>query len=208
MTDSDKKWCVALAVALMNTTYERIGNSKSAENGHVGVTGWTVKHLKIKGDTATLTYVGKSGVSHEKTITENYVVSALKKAIKGKKPNDLICGGVTASDVNEYLKPFGITAKDMRGYHANAEMSSRLKDIRSKGEKLPTDKKEREKLLKEEFKEALEETAAAVGHSPTMLRNSYLVPGFEDQYMKDGTLPKKLNKKSSVDAVVDRWLGL
>lgn len=187
---------VALAVGLIDKTYERVGNEDSAKDGHVGVTGWKVKHLTVGKDKITIKYVGKSGVKHEKVIDNPSSVSALKEAIKGKGDDDLICG-CTAEDVNEYLKPFDVTAKDLRGYHANTEMQTRLKAIRSKGGKLPEDKKEREKKLKEEFKQALEETADAVGHEAATLKSQYLVPGLEEEFLKDGQVTEKLVKKGS-----------
>lgn len=203
-SEDDATRLTALAVALMNETFERVGNDTSAKEGHFGVTGWKKEHITFSKGKARVKYVGKSGVEHDKIVEDASVVSALKEAIKGLSDTDSVTGTIGASQVNDYLSKYDITAKDMRGYHANAEMVSRLKDIRSKGGKLPEDNKEREKLLKDEFKEALEETAAAVGHSPTMLRNSYLVPGFEDKFLKDGTLPMKLNKKgSSVRVTVD-----
>ena len=47
-----------------------------------------------------------------------------------------------------------------------------------------------------------------MGHTPAMLRGQYLVPGLEDEYMKDGTVVKDLSKKSSLekDAGFLRWL--
>ena len=193
----DKKWCVALAVGLIDATFERVGNTTSAEDGHYGVTGWRVKNLTFGKGKATIKYTGKSGVKHEKEITDATLLKALKKAVKGKSPNDEICGGITAADVNEYLKPFDITAKDLRGFHANDEMVQRLKELRSKGGKLPEDKKEREEKLKAEFKEALEGAAEAVGHEATTLKSQYLVPGLAENYLKDGTVPKRLDKKSA-----------
>jgi GNAT superfamily N-acetyltransferase len=188
---------VALAVGLMDATYERVGNDESAKEGHFGVTGWKVKHLTLGKDKATIKYVGKSGVKHEKVIDSPGSLTALREAVKGKKDNDEICGGVKAEDVNAYLKPFDVTAKDIRGYHANTEMQTRLKAVRGKGGKLPEDKKEREKKLKEEFKKALEETAEAVGHEPATLKSQYLVPGLEDDFLKDGTVDAKLDKRGS-----------
>jgi hypothetical protein len=74
-----------------------------------------------------------------------------------------------------------VTAKDIRGFHANDEMKKQLKAVR-KGP-LPKDHKERKTQLKEEFKKALEATAEAVGHEPSTLRSQYLVPGLEDDFM-------------------------
>lgn len=191
----DKTRHLALAVALMDETYERVGNEESAEDGHYGVTCWEVGHVAFSGEKATITYVGKSGVDQKKTVSTPAVVKALRDAAKGKKDKDQILS-VSASDVNSYLKPYDITAKDIRGLHANEEMKSRLKAIRSKGGKLPDDKKDREKKLKDEFKKALEEAAAAVGHEPSTLRSQYLVPHMEDEYVKDGTIIDSLKKKS------------
>lgn len=181
----------ALVVALMDVTYERVGNEESASAGHYGVTGWKVKHVSFSGSKATIKYTGKSGVKHTKTVEDAAVVSALKKAVKGKSPDDTVCEA-TAEDANAYLKPFDVSAKDLRGLHANQEMLDRLKTIRSKGGELPSDPKKRKEKLKAEFDKALEEAAGAVGHESSTLRSQYLVPGLEDDYVKDGTIQTKL----------------
>jgi tRNA nucleotidyltransferase/poly(A) polymerase/DNA topoisomerase IB/2'-5' RNA ligase len=192
----------ALAVALIDETYERVGNEGSAKEGHFGVTGWRKKHVTFSGSKAVISYTGKSGVKHKKDVTTPAVVKALRAALKGKKANERVfCEGddciVEAKDVNAYLKSFEVTAKDLRGLHANEEMRTRLKEVRKAGPKLPRDRKERDKILKDEFKKALEGAAESVGHSPSMLRSSYLVPTLEESFMKDGTIIDKLNKKAS-----------
>ena len=193
----------ALAVALMDHTYERVGNDESADDGHFGVTGWQKKHISMGKGSATIKYVGKSGVKHEKKVTDGKILKALRKAYDGVK-GDSTCifdfegGCVKAKDVNAYLKDFDITAKDIRGLHANQEMQDRLTAIRAKGKKLPEEEKERTKILKAEFKEALEATAEAVGHEASTLRTQYLVPSLEEAYEKDGTVLKKLNKKADI----------
>ena len=202
-----KKRLTALAVALIDSTFERVGNDTSADEGHFGVTGWLKEHLSFSGGKAKIKYTGKSGVDHVREISDKKLVTALKGCCEDKKPGDPILSfgeddsdglvKITSQDVNEYLKPYEISAKDLRGHHCNDQMKSKLKDVRKKGPKLPVDKKEREKLLKDEFKEALDATAEIIGHTPAILRKSYLVPGLEDAYLKDGTVIDKL-KKSSV----------
>ncbi|NBQ99339.1 MAG: hypothetical protein EBT79_02190 [Actinobacteria bacterium] len=187
----------ALGVALIDHTFERVGNPSSAEDGHFGVTGWLVKHLTFGKGGATIRYTGKSGVKHEKTVNDPLLLKALKKAVKGKQGDDALCGGVTPSMVNDYLREFGITAKDLRGLHANREMQERLRALRREGPDLPRPRKERDAILKGEFKEALEATAEAVGHEPSTLKNQYLVPWLEDAYMKDGTVLDRLDKKAA-----------
>jgi DNA topoisomerase IB len=187
----------ALAVALMDHTFERVGNeaSKAGDNEdgkpHFGVTTWQKSHVSFGKGKATLKYTGKSGVKQEKTVDDPAILSALRKAYDECEDDDLFChaeGRVNATKVNAYLRDFDITAKDIRGYHANDQMKAALKSVRSKGGKLPEDKKAREKQLKDEFKEALEQTAAEVGHEPATLKNQYLVPKLEDSYLKDGTI--------------------
>lgn len=186
--EDDKKCQTALAVALIDHTYERVGNDESASQGHFGVTGWKVDHIRRSGESFILEYVGKSGVKHSKKVDDPAIVQSLKKAIEGKKSSDVILE-VSAEDVNDYLKPYDITAKDLRGYHANNEMKSNLRKERRKGPSdLPRLRKDRDKILKKEFDKALQETAKAVGHEPTTLRGQYLVPSLEEDYLKDGTI--------------------
>lgn len=197
-SDDPKTRLTALAVALIDATFERVGNDDSASEGHFGVTGWLKKHVTFgsKGGKATIRYVGKSGVKQEKVIEDAKLVKALKGCCEDKGPDDPILSfddegdtlRVTSREVNAYLKPFDVTAKDLRGFHANREMQDRLREIRRDGPELPRARKERDKILKDEFKKALEATAEAVGHEASTLRTQYLVPGMEDAYMKDGTV--------------------
>ena len=187
----------ALIVALMDVTYARIGNENSASAGHFGVTGWKVKHITFSGPKATIKYTGKSGVDHAKEVTDAGVVSALRAATKGKGPGDVICDAA-AEDANIYLKPFGVSAKDLRGLHANQEMIDRLKAVRSKGGKLPADPDDRKKKLKAEFDDALQQSAGAVGHEPSTLRSQYLVPGLEDEFMSKGSVKTKLSYETKI----------
>ena len=211
-SEDPKTRLTALAVLLIDQTYERTGNEETAEeSGRFGVTSWRAKHVKINGNSVTIKYNGKSDVLQEKKVTDPAVVSALKAATKGKKGEDRVfCEGddctVKGKDVNEYLKPSGVTAKDIRGMHANEEMKRVLSGIRKKGPELPRGRKEKDKILKEEFKEALEETAKIVGHEPSTLKSHYLVPKFEDSFMHDGSIIKELHKKSSAAAsLAARW---
>jgi DNA topoisomerase IB len=213
--EDDKTRLTALAIALIDATFERVGNDDSADEGHFGVTGWLKKHLSFGKGKATIKYVGKSGVKHEKVVDDAKLVKALKGCCEDKSPDDPILSfgsedaegpvKITSRDVNAYLKPFDVTAKDLRGFHANREMQDQLRTLREKGPTLPKGRKEKDKILKEEFKKALEATAEAVGHEASTLRTQYLVPGLEDAYMKDGTVIDNL-KDASVERVASMWL--
>ena len=189
----------ALVVALIDHTYERVGNDDSAEErGHFGVTGWQKQHVSMGSGKATIKYTGKSGVKHEKVVDDSKILPALKAAYDSvEKATGGLFEGVGSKEVNEYLSSFNITAKDIRGLHANREMQERLRTIRSKGPKLPSDRKGKDEILKKEFKKALEGAAEAVGHEASTLRSQYLVPALEDAYLKDGTVIEKFNEKAA-----------
>jgi DNA topoisomerase IB len=194
----------ALAVSLIDETYARVGNEKSAKEGHHGVTNWQTDHVTLADKSATIRYTGKSGVKQAKRITNPRVLAALRKALKGKGKGDkILCDGdecdVLAKDVNAYLKPFEITAKDIRGMHANEEMKHHLQEQRKAGPAdLPRSRKERDKILKAEFKAALDLAAAAVGHEGSTLRSQYLVPSMEASYTHDGTVLDRLDKTATL----------
>lgn len=192
LKDSDpQKQHTALAVAIIDETYTRVGNAESAKDmKHYGLTTWLVKHVSFSGGKATIKYVGKAGVDQKKTVSEKPVVVLLKKMCEGNKKGDRLFEGedysVSPKHINEYLSPFGVSAKDIRGLHANEEMRKALKQVR-KG-KLPEPGKERDKKLKEEFQKALEIASKFVGHEPGTLKSRYLIPTMEPDYLKDGRI--------------------
>ena len=198
-SSNQKTKLTALVVALIDHTYERVGNDESAdERGHFGVTGWQKQHISMGNGKAVIKYTGKSGVKHEKIVDDPKIIPALKAAYDSvEKSSGGLFEDVSSTDVNDYLKSFDITAKDLRGLHANREMQERLKSIRSKGSKLPSDRTGKDKILKAEFKKALEGAAEAVGHEASTLRSQYLVPALEEAYLKDGTVIKKFNEKAA-----------
>lgn len=186
--DPDKR-LTALAVALIDHTYERVGNEDSADEGHVGVTGWQRGHVSFSSGKATIKYVGKAGVHQKKVVSDSTILNALKDAYEAVEGDDASLfsyedGKVTAEKVNAYLEPFGVTAKDIRGFHANEEMKTNLKAVREKGGSLPEDRKERKAQLRAEFLKALDMTAKAVGHEASTLRSQYLLPEVEEEYFK------------------------
>ena len=211
-SEDPEKSMTALAVALIDHTYERVGNEGSATDGHYGVTGWKKKHVSFGRGGATIKYVGKSGVKHEKKVTDSSIKQALREAYEACDGDNKCLfsgdwGSVTAEKVNEYLEPFDVTAKDIRGFHANKLMTESLKAIRGKGGKLPSDKKAKATLLKTEFLKALDEAAEAVGHEASTLRSQYLVPGMEEQFLENGKVSDKMSSVLEVEGSLEERLA-
>lgn len=183
-SDDEKTALTALVVAIIDRTAERVGNESSAKEGHFGVTGLRKKHVAIKGNQITLDYVGKSGVKHEKCLSDEKIAGMLRKLMKRTEGGtDLFVTEdgfrIKADKVNRYLKDFDVTAKDLRGYSANDRIVTMLKNT-----EVSKDEKERKKR----FQEVLKSTAEAVGHQKATLKQHYLLPGIEEDYVKKGKI--------------------
>jgi DNA topoisomerase-1 len=198
-SDDEKTRLTALAISLMDKTASRVGNSGSAKDGHYGVTGWQNKHVTISGKTVTIKYVGKSGVDQEKTVTDATIAKMLKKCkgdCKGNTPLLTTSDGISikSAQVNKYLKEFGITAKDIRGYGANTLLVNALKSATKS-----SDEKERQK----KFREVMKAVAEKVGHQQATLKQHYLLPGIEEAYVKNSRIKEVKNASMSLDIATD-----
>lgn len=195
----EKLALTALVVAVMDKTAERIGNDDSADDGHFGVTGFRKYHIDVIGSKVHLNYVGKSGMKHEKSFSDERIAKALKKAIKNTpiwqrfvfQTSDGF--RIKADKVNRYLQQFKISAKDMRGYLANRWMIEKLKwasRTSAPGNAAMPEalegkaKKERKRI----FNKALKQTAGEVGHGTGTLKKHYLIPELQSHYVENGNI--------------------
>ena len=80
-SENEKTRIVATIIRIIDKTGERVGNEASMNNGHYGVSHLKNKHIKVNGDKITLEYVGKSGVEHKVTITDDKVARNLKELL-------------------------------------------------------------------------------------------------------------------------------
>lgn len=201
-SDDERTRLTATAIALMDCTAERIGNDSSAANGHIGVTGLKKKHVTISGDRVKLKYVGKSGVEHEKEFTDGRIAKVLREQMKKVKDGDFLLTTekglkIKGDQVNGYLKGYGVTAKDIRGYAANHMVVNSLKN-----RKMPSDEKERKKVMSE----VLQKVAEQVGHGKGTLRTHYLLPNIESDYVKNGKIPS-MRQASSARVAQKFYIG-
>lgn len=182
----------ALAVALIFHTYERVGDR---ENIGTGVTSLKKKHVTVSGDTVKLKYVGKSHVKQDKEVHDAKIASLIKELLKDKGDNSYLFDyegdekvDIFGKDVNAYLKPFSITAKDLRAHAANDLLIDRLK----KAPKPPkgATEAERKKFFKEKLKEAIEDVAEEIGHTPGICKSSYIDPKLIESYEGGGKVTK------------------
>lgn len=190
-SNSEKDRLTALVVSIMDKTGERVGNNESASNGHFGITGLKKRHVSVNGNTVTLNYVGKSGVKHDKTFTDEKIARNLKRAIQNTPTDSVFMTSegfkISNDRVNRYLYDFDITAKDIRGYSANKWLISGLKN-----KDIPKDEKERKKL----FSKTLKSVAEKIGHGKATLSNHYIIPQLESKYVDKGKLIDLANRST------------
>lgn len=191
LTSKDER-CKAIAaiVGIMDGTAMRIGNEESAKEGTYGASTLKVRHVKVSGGKMKFDFPGKGAVEQHVELENNDVIKAVKDLMKGKKQDDFIfeIDGKKIWDraVNRYLSPFDISAKDLRGFHANRLMKEILKK-------------------KKDFKEALEEVAEIVGHKASTLKNQYLDPELVEKHEGKDKDEKKDKKKASISIRAKRY---
>lgn len=177
-SDDEKTRAIAAIVGIMDDTAMRIGNEDSAKEGTYGATTLKVKHVKGGSGNVTFDFPGKGAIEQNVVLKNNKVIKVVRDLMKGKKKDDFIfeIDGKKIWDrtVNRYLKEFGISAKDLRGFHANRLMKEQLKS--------------------KDFKEALKEVAEIVGHEEATLKNQYLDPELVAKHEKKDKDDGKDNK--------------
>lgn len=165
-SDDPRTRAIAAIVGIMDDTAMRIGNEDSAKEGTFGASTLKVKHVKGGSGNMTFDFPGKGAVEQNVVLKNNKVIKVIHDLMKGKKADEFIfeIEGHKIWDraVNRYLKPMGISAKDLRGFHANRLMKEMLK--------------------KKEWKKALEEVAEIVGHKASTLKNQYLDPELVEKH--------------------------
>lgn len=182
-SDDERTRLTALAISMIDKTYERVGNEESADNGHYGVTGFLKKDIIIIGNRVHLNYIGKSGVEHDKSFSDALAAKVLKQAIKDSPDKRIFVTSdgfkIKSDRVNRYLSEYDVTAKDLRGFHANKLIIDKLSK-----QDIPKEDKQRKVL----FKKAVRFSADKVGHKPLTLQKHYLMPELQTEYVSNGKI--------------------
>jgi len=187
--DPMKKY-TALAVKIIDITGARVGNEKYLESNEThGITTLEKNHLFFKGDTAILDYIGKKKVHQYHEITEPDVVEALRelKQMPGQRLFQINeQNNISSDDVNKYLKNYGLTAKDLRTFKANAEFTKEIMTAGVANE---------EKIRKKVVAKALKTVASKLGNTPNVCLTNYISHDLLENYLRGNISVKfALNK--------------
>jgi DNA topoisomerase I len=173
---------LAAVVRLLDREHIRVGNEEYArDNKSFGATTLRTRHLKRSGGKLKMRFPGKSGVIHEKTITDRNLLRVVKKCqdLPGQMLFQYVNGDgipqpVTSADVNDYIRNAtggDFTAKHFRTWGASVIF---FKQMLAKAE---------EKRLS--LKTALEPVAEALGNTPAISRKSYVHPSLIEALQED-----------------------
>lgn len=197
---------IALVLKIMDLCNFRSGQRKMEKKykSH-GITTVHKDHVAITNNKVEIEFVGKKGVNNYCAIQDKPIQEILKKvyklstkndpylfSIKNEKGEDVY---VTIDDLNNYLRPFQVTTKDLRTWNANIIFLKNLFNVLEEEEKEftemknPTPQKEL-KLRKKVVREAIIKTAVLLHNTPSVCRSSYIYKSIVKNFEED---PKYMN---------------
>lgn len=187
--EQSRERVTAAAIRLLDHGLIRVGNPGSAKsNGSYGATTLRRKHVRLDGDEIELSFVGKSGEKHARTLLDEELAAVIRDCQEAPGYElfryRLAGGGfetIDSRDVNDYLRDTcgdGVSAKDFRtwgGTVAGAASLYRLCacDGATSGAT----------ALKRTLTEAVRCAADALGNTPAVCRRSYLHPALSEAHL-------------------------
>jgi DNA topoisomerase-1 len=190
----DRTRVTALAVALLDRTLIRIGNTEyERSNSTYGLTTLHDDHVEVRGSKVRFTFIGKSGKPHEIALSDRRLAKAVRacQELPGETlfqyvAEDGSVDAIDSGDVNAYLRavtgqPF--TAKVFRTWGGSVHMIRALCSLSGDEALRP------EKCLREGVKSV----AKALGNTTTVCRAYYIHPCVLEAF-EQGALEKALRK--------------
>jgi DNA topoisomerase IB len=179
-------------VRLLDLGYFRIGNDFYADaNGSFGLTTLERHHVRRMGEGLVFHFVGKSGIEHLITISDEPVMEALQvmraRRDRGRRLLAYRDGSnwidLTSGTVNAYLAELfrgRMTAKDFRTWHATVIAAEALAVSDEPGDTAASRKRA--------VRQAVAAVAGYLGNTPVMARTSYIDPRVIDLYEAGSTI--------------------
>lgn len=165
---------MAIMFRILQKTHIRIGNECYAkDNNTYGLCTLESKHLKIKGSTIHLNFIGKKSVEQSVSFRDPYCLVYLKPFTKNKKK----LFEISATTLNDYLQNImggNFTCKDFRTYASNILFLTILCKF-----EIPKNQTESKNNLKITY----EQVAEKLGHTKAISKKSYVMGLIPDQYM-------------------------
>jgi DNA topoisomerase I len=170
---------LACILRILGTCYIRPGSEVyAAENGSYGLATLRPKHVKVKGETVTFDFPGKSGQHQHRELKDRQVARTIRALLKvpGRDVFKFVLDDGAVVDVrrrhiNEYIQEImgtDYSAKDFRTWAGTLICACALAWARVEAR----DKR----VLKKTLVAAVKETSEHLGNTPAVARASYISP--------------------------------
>jgi DNA topoisomerase-1 len=175
---------LAAVVRLLDRTHIRVGNAEYAKaNGSFGLSTLRDGHARFDGATVRLRFRGKSGVWHDRAVTDRRLAGIVRacRDLPGQELFQYVGDGgavrdVGSGDVNDYIRIAAggeFTAKVFRTWagtvKAAVALAARPADTAA--------------ARKKAVVAVIREVAGALGNTPAVCRSSYVHPAVIDAYL-------------------------
>ncbi len=186
---------LAAAVRMVDLGCFRLGDDFYTEqNGSYGLTTLERRHVRHTDAGCVYTFVGKSGVEHEITLSDAPLCQVVHLMTRRRAPESRLLSvkvgrrwvALQPEDINDHIRElFGleVTAKDFRTWHATVHVARELGSA-----KPATSKTGRAKVVRA----AIVGASELLGNTPTVARSSYVDPRVIDLYESDTTIATRL----------------
>lgn len=200
---------MACAIRVLSTCFMRPGSDEYARrHRHYGLTTIRGKHVTVKGDLVVFDYPGKSGQRQHAEIRDRSVARIIRQMLElpGKELFKFLADDGAVVDVkrehlNDYIKNVmgpDFTAKDFRTWAGTLICACALARVAEDDPQLiaaaaTSQRKQgraRRSALRKTVVEAVKETAAELGNTPAVARNSYIEPSVLSSFEKGEVVEK------------------
>jgi len=190
---------LAAVVRLLELSLIRVGNDEYARlNRSFGLTTLRNRHVEVRGSTIRFRFRGKSGRQHEVGLRDRRLATIVRRCqeLPGQElfqyldddgqPHD-----ITSDDVNAYLRDAArleVSASDFRTWAGTVLAYRALMSLEP-----ATDPRS----AKRNVVEAIRISAAELGNTEAVARNSYVHPGVVEAYLDGSPRPRRRRSKAS-----------
>lgn len=184
---------LATAVRLIDQSFFRLGNARSAEEEIYGLTTILPHHVEVSGDTMRFEFVGKWGRKQQRVLRDAQVSRVLERMMEAGdgelfkfERKGRICD-LRDRHVNDYIQSIigeEFTAKDFRTWAGSVVFATAVGML---------DQAETERGRKRQVNRAIASTAEMLGNTPAVCRSSYICPILIDSYMEGRSFEEMRN---------------
>lgn len=210
--DPDKKYH-ALAVALADQAYMRVGNAESEKERDVrGLHNLQMQHVQIgKDGSVTFAYTGKHKVQQRHVILDKHLTGLIKELAKGKGKSDYLFSWKNKDGKQTHMSPEGLnkylqddlgcptTIHKFRSFHATRMAQEALT------QPVPEDVKKDDKKFLKHFRGLIQPISQKLGHKDVATTlNHYIDPTILEHFFTQNSMEMPKNILASDDEVKNK----